>query len=68
MEELKNMLHKDYDAQKNEPSGSTAKKSRNYLYFDELLFLRDLLNLENHQAVSSRITRSSTEAIVRMLK
>lgn len=44
---MRTCFKREYDAQKNEPSGSAAKKRRKYLYFDQLLFLRESVEYRN---------------------
>ncbi|XP_050304654.1 uncharacterized protein LOC126742131 [Anthonomus grandis grandis] len=50
---LRTCFKREYDAQKNIASGSGAKKRRKYLYFEQLLFLRD--------SIESRISYNSLE-------
>lgn len=50
---LRTCFKREYDAQKNVASGSGAQKRRKYLYFEQMLFLRD--------SIESRITSNSIE-------
>ncbi|KAK9707754.1 Alcohol dehydrogenase transcription factor Myb/SANT-like [Popillia japonica] len=48
---LRTCFKREYDAQKNEPSGTGRNKRRKYIYFDQLLFLHD--SVESRETINS---------------